>query len=397
MVVRNHVEESDGQGIVRGQRAQAQDSEPKGDGNGQIIPAGPAQRDAMLENLVMQAVKRLDQPPRDESQIGPETSFIDKMAQATARRTSFLGAKSSTAEEAAASDAPKPANPAIGADSNLPGLEIVLGASGSETIAHVGFLKALEDNDVPVGRITGVSGGSLVATLYANGFKADQIKDILSSDQFKYPRIDVLAKCFHVMDPWNLFPYAMDFKPWLKDFVDTYHLKPQPNLRLVAADKITHAPIIFENMATVEDLVTGLAASTAATPGLGLKPVEVNGREAIDGFYYHPTPVALSRAPAIASKIGFVRELPSEPLAPWDYFMHLREMAYYNDFKDRFPDPPGHIIAQTGLPDVATTTFNLNKETTEKLIQHGYDATNERLHQPDAIKAIEEARKNSQN
>jgi predicted acylesterase/phospholipase RssA len=289
------------------------------------------------------------------------------------------------------SSIPKVADPNPAADSNLPGLEIVLGASGAETTAHAGFLKAIEDNDVPVGRITGVSGGSLVAALYANKYSPSQIKDILLSDDFRYPKLDVLAKCFHVMDPWNLYPYAMDFRPWLKDFVDTYHLKPQPNLRIVAADSETKAPIVFEG--TNYDLTTALSASTAATPALGLKPVEVNGRTAIDGFYYHPIPAALSKAPALVSKIGFVSKLPTEALTPWDYFLHVKEMAYYKELKDKYPDPPGNIIATTGLSDVATTTFGISKETMEKLVQHGYDATTERLQQPDAVAAIEEARK----
>lgn len=255
----------------------------------------------------------------------------------------------------------------------------------------MGFLKAIEDNHVPVGRVTGVSGGSLVATLYANKYSAEQIEDILLSDDFRHPSLKMLAEIYHVTDPWNLFPYLMDFKPWLQDFVEKYNLKPQPNLRIVAADAKTHAPIIFEG--TNYDLTTALTASTDATPALGLKPIEVNGRTAVDGFYYHPTPTALCKSPSIASKIGFTNELPHEPLAPWDYFLHFKELAYYNELKGRYPDPPVHIIATTGLPDVAMGTFSISKRTVEKLVEHGYFVTMERLKQPDAVTVIQQAQK----
>ncbi len=269
---------------------------------------------------------------------------------------------------------------------NLPGFEVVLGASGVEAPAHVGFLKALEDHHVKIDKITGASGGSVIATFYANGYTPKQISQILLSSEFRSPSFDVLAKCFHMQDPWNLFPYAIDFKPWLQDLVDRYKLKPQDNLRIVAADAETHAPVVFEgkNM----NLVDALTASTAATPALGMKPIYYQGRQLVDGFYYHPIPAALTKGPALVSKIGFVSKLPTEMLSPWDYMMHLKEMNANAELSARYPDPPGHIIATTGLPDVATTTFGVSLETLKKLIVHGEEATNERLSQPDAVAVL---------
>ncbi len=267
------------------------------------------------------------------------------------------------------------------------GFDVVLGASGAETTAHIGFLQALEDKNVPVGKYVGASGGSLVATFAANGFKAAEIKDILLSDEFRNTRPSVMMDCMHVMDPWNLWPYAFDFKPWLKDVISRYDLKPQPNLRIVAADATTHAPVVFEG--TDYDLATALAASTAATPAMGLKPVTYKGQTLIDGFYYHPIPAALGKdPPAIVSKIGFTTKFPSQLLSPFDYFMHVKEMMSAPEMAAKYPDPPGNIIATTGLPDVAMTAFGIPTATLQKLIDHGYKATTERLEQPDAVAAL---------
>ena len=51
------------------------------------------------------------------------------------------------------------------------GIGIALAGGGIRGIAHAGVLKALEDNRVKVEAIAGTSAGSIVATLYAMGYK----------------------------------------------------------------------------------------------------------------------------------------------------------------------------------------------------------------------------------
>lgn len=273
----------------------------------------------------------------------------------------------------------------ITAKEHLPGFEIVLGASGVEAPAHVGFLRALEERRVPIDKIMGASGGALVATFYANGYKAADLNRILLSNEFRYPSPTTMAKCFHLTDPWNLFPHRIDFRPWLQEVVNKYDLKPQPNLRIVAADAATKAPVVFEG--TNYDLVTALAASTAAVT-IGMKPPSYNGRTLVDGVYYHPIPADLAKAPALVSKIGFASKLPTQPLSPWDFMMHMREMMLSSYLNSRFPDPKGHLIAETGMRDVSTSSFGIGTEALKKLIEHGYESTTARLNQPDAIEAM---------
>lgn len=51
------------------------------------------------------------------------------------------------------------------------GIGIALAGGGIRGIAHAGVLKALEDNRIKVEAIAGTSAGSIVATLYAMGYK----------------------------------------------------------------------------------------------------------------------------------------------------------------------------------------------------------------------------------
>lgn len=47
---------------------------------------------------------------------------------------------------------------------------LVLSGGGSKGIAHIGFIKALEENNIPVDCITGTSMGAIVGALYASGY-----------------------------------------------------------------------------------------------------------------------------------------------------------------------------------------------------------------------------------
>lgn len=44
---------------------------------------------------------------------------------------------------------------------------LVLSGGGAKGIAHIGVIKALEDNDIPIDYITGTSMGAIVGGLYA--------------------------------------------------------------------------------------------------------------------------------------------------------------------------------------------------------------------------------------
>lgn len=55
---------------------------------------------------------------------------------------------------------------------------LVLGAGASRGFAHIGVLKVLEANGVPINMVVGTSAGSFVGSLYAYGFNAYQLQKI---------------------------------------------------------------------------------------------------------------------------------------------------------------------------------------------------------------------------
>ncbi len=57
-------------------------------------------------------------------------------------------------------------------------LGLNLSGGGVKGAAHIGVLKALEENNIKIDYIGGTSSGSIVATLYASGFTPDEIYEI---------------------------------------------------------------------------------------------------------------------------------------------------------------------------------------------------------------------------
>jgi len=62
---------------------------------------------------------------------------------------------------------------------------LVLSGGGAMGFAHIGVLKALEENRIPIDYITGASSGALVGAMYASGYSPSEIEKYVKSDRFK--------------------------------------------------------------------------------------------------------------------------------------------------------------------------------------------------------------------
>ena len=63
---------------------------------------------------------------------------------------------------------------------------LVLSGGGAKGIAHIGVIKALEDNDIPVDYVTGTSMGAIIGSLYSCGWSPDKMLNLILSPGFKY-------------------------------------------------------------------------------------------------------------------------------------------------------------------------------------------------------------------
>jgi NTE family protein len=62
---------------------------------------------------------------------------------------------------------------------------LVLSGGGAKGIAHIGIIKALEENNIPIDYIAGTSMGAIVGGMYAMGYSTDEMIEIIKSKDFK--------------------------------------------------------------------------------------------------------------------------------------------------------------------------------------------------------------------
>lgn len=62
---------------------------------------------------------------------------------------------------------------------------VVLSGGGADGIAHIGVLKALEENNIPIDYITGTSMGALVGAMYASGYSPAEMEVMVHQEKFK--------------------------------------------------------------------------------------------------------------------------------------------------------------------------------------------------------------------
>ncbi|MCZ4409455.1 patatin-like phospholipase family protein [Cryomorphaceae bacterium 1068] len=61
---------------------------------------------------------------------------------------------------------------------------LVLSGGGAAGLAHIGVIKALEENNIPIDYITGTSMGALIGGLYASGYSVEEIIQFAKSPEF---------------------------------------------------------------------------------------------------------------------------------------------------------------------------------------------------------------------
>ncbi|MCW5571057.1 MAG: patatin-like phospholipase family protein, partial [Steroidobacteraceae bacterium] len=211
---------------------------------------------------------------------------------------------------------------------------LVLGGGGARGAAHIGVLRALEREHIPVDYIAGTSMGAIIGALYASGYTVDEIQKILDDmdwgDIFRDGASrDTLPMREKELDRAQLIPLEIG--------VDRRGVKLPPSivigqklnleLRRLLVQSREHIsfddlPIPFRCVATdvgkAQEVVFGdgdltiAVLASAAIPGV-FAPVRHEGRLLVDGMVTNNIPVDVARAMG-ADRLIVVNV--SEPLRP---------------------------------------------------------------------------------
>jgi len=119
----------------------------------------------------------------------------------------------------------------------------IFAGGGTRLPAHVGILKALEEFNVEFDHLVGVSGGSIVSSLYASGLSISEIKHIaLETDYNKFREFSLLKLIRNGgLSSGDVFEQWVDRLLRGKTFADL-----NKNLHIVATDVKKGTPVIFD-------------------------------------------------------------------------------------------------------------------------------------------------------
>jgi NTE family protein len=159
---------------------------------------------------------------------------------------------------------------------------LVLGAGASKGFAHVGVLKILEGQQVPIHLIVGTSAGSFVGSLYAYGYDAFQLQKIAMELQ-KDDVVDLIV-------PDNGFVRGEKLENFINKKVNQTTLERlRIPFRAVATNVQTGEETVF---ATGN---TGKAVrASCSVPGI-FQPVRLGDKTYVDGGVVSPVAVEAAR------------------------------------------------------------------------------------------------------
>ncbi len=172
-----------------------------------------------------------------------------------------------------------------------PKLGIALGGGFARGIAHVGALKVLEEEKIPIDYIAGTSVGALIGAAYCSGVGARELEEVAGLVRFKhFARWTLSRYGFCTNDRMDLFLSRI-----LK--VKTFEELRIP-LAIAATDFISGEAKVF----TSGPLIDPVRAS-CAYPGMFL-PVRIDGRMYVDGMLGHAVPTTPLRQMGADRVIG---------------------------------------------------------------------------------------------
>jgi NTE family protein len=163
-------------------------------------------------------------------------------------------------------------------------IAVVLGAGASKGFAHIGVLKVLEAQNIPIHMIVGTSAGSLVGSLYASGKSAFELQEIA----FKMEKDKVIDY------DWKIWSGGLIKGDKLENFINT-------NVNNTPIEKLK-IPFyaVATNIATGEEVVfvkgnTGMAVRASCSVPAVFQPFKIGNSTYVDGGVVSPVAVDVAR------------------------------------------------------------------------------------------------------
>lgn len=168
---------------------------------------------------------------------------------------------------------------------SFPTLGLALSGGAARGIAHVGVLRALQENQIPINYVAGTSAGSLVGGAFASGMSIDEIEVLGRGLRWRDIGRVTMSR-LGVQSNDRLEQFVRDRLP-----VSRFEELPTP-FAAVATDLKTGAAVIMRDTG---DVAFAIRAS-CAIPGWYVPVTDSDGRQLVDGGLVAVVPASVARS-----------------------------------------------------------------------------------------------------
>ena len=159
---------------------------------------------------------------------------------------------------------------------------LALGGGASKGFAHIGVIKVLEENNIPIKIVTGTSAGALVGSLYASGMNAPRLQREAENLQ----RADLVDLTLSTSG----FIRGEKLQNYINRKVGNRPMQQFPiKFAAVATDFESGKPVVF-NVGNAGQAVR----ASASIPNV-FQPVVIGSRKYVDGGLSQPVPVSAAK------------------------------------------------------------------------------------------------------
>ena len=160
---------------------------------------------------------------------------------------------------------------------------LALGGGAAKGIAHVGVLKALEDQKVSIRYIAGTSVGAIIASLYAFNVSVDDIGGLAK-------RLTMSKVTSFKLSKTGFFTTA-SLRDLIVEYIGEVNIEDAKIPLAIVATDIRNGEEIILRKGSVADAVS----ASAAIPGIYI-PVEIDNRSLVDGGLVQNVPIEALQA-----------------------------------------------------------------------------------------------------
>ncbi|MCB0804567.1 MAG: patatin-like phospholipase family protein [Bacteroidales bacterium] len=271
---------------------------------------------------------------------------------------------------------------------------LVLSGGGPRGVTHIGVLKALEEEHIPIDYIVGTSMGAIIGGLYASGYTPEEIEQMMTSEDLLSwlsgrfnPNYYYYFRQINPTASWQIFkitydsllraqlptnivsPYEMDFG-FMELFSGVSAAAGNNFDSLLVPFRCIASDIASNQAVVLKSGQVGKAIRASMTFPFYFKPVRINGKLMFDGGMYNNFPVDALKSEFHPDVIIGVKAASNYgPPDENDIISQIQSMLMSNTVYQ--VDPDSGILIEPQLWSVNITDFS----NTKVFIDSGYVAT----------------------